>query len=227
MKEGSSMASSALEEENKALRTKVSVLERELKLRNAECAKLRQDLQELSQVKQTNESQRDVITGLRNQLELTSVAHASAMEMIEKMKKEIRDKEHRERVESLNARLNEHKPSPSGTSNVASLSNASAPTRGTSGGVVLTSSGPQIICNSSGISSLGFAQVQRPVDFLGGVQKGTQQQQQQPAVDGEEDEVARIMEMAKEEAMMEIQYAEVEDHEEKELRERFEALRNR
>ncbi|KAH9578344.1 hypothetical protein LSM04_003252 [Trypanosoma melophagium] len=221
------MASGALEEENKALRTKLSVLERELKLRSAECVELRQNLQELSRVKQTNDSQQEVITRLRSKLEFTTAAHASALEMIEKLKKELREKEHRERVDCLNARLNEHDPSPDSGALKATTHNttASVPTSNASGGVVLTSSGPQIICKSSGISSIGFAHVPRPVDFLGGVQKRKQQQQQ--AVDGEEDEVARVMEMAKEEAMMDIRYAEVEDHEEKELRERFNALRHR
>lgn len=119
------------------------------------------------------------------------------------------------------------------------------------GTVVNTAVGPQIIYDSSDISSVGFqAGAKVPYDFLGG--PAAQEQyartvrfQQQPnsktdnnnkknnsnsasAFDeGEGAEVSRVMNMAREEADMEVKYAEVESKEEQELKARIAALKKR
>ncbi|KEG08512.1 hypothetical protein DQ04_07011030 [Trypanosoma grayi] len=216
------MSVNALEEENKALRTKVAALENELKQRNAEAVKLRNEMQQLASVKQKNESQQETILALRSELDFARAAHTSALEALEKARKDNRAAEHRERVERLQARLADEEPHPQAPPGTATQKTATA------GGIVMTSSGPQVVCNSSDISSLGFGRVQRPVDFLGGAQNALHRTGNTAhAKEGEESEVERLMAMARDGAMMDIQYADVDDHEEKKLRERLEALRRR
>ncbi|RNF11908.1 hypothetical protein TraAM80_00603 [Trypanosoma rangeli] len=215
------MAFNGFADENKSLRTKVLVLERELKRRTDECTKLRGELREFGELKQKNESQRELILALRDQIEFLRTAHASAVETLEKKANEDRDREHRERLQSINARLGIE------VCQTNRLPKKFAPEVSASGGLVPTSDGAQVVLKSSDISSLGFAPVQRPVDFLGGRQNPLQQSENAGSGGAEEDEAARLMEMVKDEALLDVQYAEVADQEEKELRERFEALRRR
>ncbi|RNF26044.1 uncharacterized protein Tco025E_01673 [Trypanosoma conorhini] len=215
------MASDGLVDEKESLRTKVSVLERELRQRTAECSKLRDELRQFGELKQKVESQRELILAQREQLDFLRTAHASAVDALEKKAKEDRDREHRERFQSLSARLGDEVPQRK------SSPQNSAPNVGASVGLVPTSDGARVVLKSSDISSLGFAPVQRPVDFLGGRQNLLRQNENAGTGGTEEDEAARIMEMAQDEALLDLQYAEVADQEEKELRERFEALRRR
>ncbi|PWU90717.1 hypothetical protein C4B63_48g38 [Trypanosoma cruzi] len=215
------MASDDLEDEKNALRTRVSVLEQELKQRTADCTKLRDELRAFEELKKKNESQRELILALRGELDFVRAAHLSAVEALEKKKKEDRDREHRESIQSINARLGADASPKNGSPK------ASAPKLGAAGGLVPTSSGPLVLLKSSNISSLGFAPVRRPVDFLGGQQNSQQQCGTAGSGHGDEDEAARLMEMVHDEALLDVKYAEVADQEEKELLERFEALRRR
>ncbi|RHW68969.1 hypothetical protein DPX39_100123900 [Trypanosoma brucei equiperdum] len=212
-----------LEEENKTLRTKVRVLEEELKHRNAECVRLRDELQLLSGVMRENDSQRQLIDTLREELEFSRKSHAEAVEALNVEEKQRRNEEHRQRMARVQLQLS--------TSGMDVKTGTSPQAGGAvlpvvTGGVVPTSSGVEIICKSSNISSLGFAPVQRPPDFAGSAYgqfcKGVANSAD---LVEEEDEVSRLMAMAKDGAMLDIKHAEVTDGEENELLERYKALK--
>ncbi|KAG8347104.1 hypothetical protein TRVL_02075 [Trypanosoma vivax] len=222
-----------LEEENKALRTKVSILEGELLRRNAECAKLRDEMERLERIAKLYDAQCGTVSSLQSALESSRAAHASALETIERMKRRERDEVYSRLVTGVRSRLAEAGEVsgvvPSGVPTAMTLAslprNMEAGTRAPAGGVVKTSSGAQVVCNSSPISSIGFGPANRPLNLLS-VMHGTPSH---CAVVGnvvdEENEVAHLMEMVKEEAMMNIMYPEVADAEERQLRERLEALK--
>lgn len=248
---------------------RVEAVERQLKIRNADCARLLHERQQLLPLKEKVESQREMILALREQLALARAQMASAVEALEAREKADRDAAHQQRVQGFHAKMNgappppplqppqhqQHQQQPSSPASPSSASrarivaveerspvpNGGSKQRRVSGGtVVATGAGPQIILDSSDISSVGFSKRSAlPYDFLGGPmaqQQYREQQQPQPQLGPvasgsnsaeEDDEVARVMDMAREAAMLDIQYAQVKDHEEEELRRRVTALRQR
>ncbi|GET91856.1 hypothetical protein, conserved [Leishmania tarentolae] len=163
---------------------------RELKMRNRDCALLLEERQQLLPLKEKCESQKEMILALRDQLNLAHAQLESATDALEEMKRQQRDKEHRERVAHAERVVYGASASTRGatggtsgpqtatshTGNVvpsakpASAQRANNPTRRAPGGTVVnTSSGPQIIYDVSDISSVGFTKnAKLPYDFLGG-----------------------------------------------------------
>lgn len=126
-------------------------------------------------------------------------------------------------------------PSPSASSSTPNIGR-----RNPGGTVVSTAAGPQLLYDSSDISSVGFTKnAKLPYDFLGG--PGAQQQYlarysggggsgRGDEPDGGHDEsedgqVRRVIAAAKDQADMEAKYAEMEDKEEEALMARIKALR--
>lgn len=211
------MSADSLVEENNALRIKVQALEQELKLRTEENTKLRAELRELAEIKQKSESQSKSITALTEELEVARVAHASAVEALEEMRKKLRDREHKERIQRTQAILD-------GNGAVGGLSAHSGANAG-GNFVPTTAAAPQIIDKNSDISFLGFSKQQRPVDFLCGVGNSFGGSNNARGGEADEGEVARLMDMVKDSVLMDIQYSEIGEKEERELQRRFEALR--
>ncbi|KAI5686959.1 hypothetical protein MNV84_06993 [Leishmania braziliensis] len=234
---------------------RVRALERQLKIRNSDCARLLEERKQLLPLKEKCESQREMIVALRDQLNLAKVQCESANDAMEEMKRRQRNKEHRERVAYAERALyganappgsttgNTSRPA---TSSSANATPASAPRsndmrRAPGGTVVNTTSGPQIIYDSSDISSVGFTKnAKLPYDFLGG--PGVQLQYLSPyhgnscSGAGEEPEggcdasddaqVRRTMATAAEAIEMDAKHTEKEDEEYQALVARLKALRD-
>ncbi|CAD2217740.1 hypothetical protein AGDE_14673 [Angomonas deanei] len=237
---GSPSAGSELSEQELLAKPKeflvqrVQALERQLKIRNSDCSRLLQERHELLPLKEKCNSQREMILALKEQLEIAKVEKASALEAVERYRKEERNAIHQERIGQAEAAMggratpkirvksisDSPPPSKSGNSSVSPL-----PPGGT---VVQTSLGPQVIYNSSDISTVGFSKQSKPVDFLGGDMRFTQGKAGTGAhAGGSGDEVKDLMERAKDEANTELKYAEYEEDEDRKLHARLEALKKR
>lgn len=237
---------------------RVQALERQLMIRNADCARLLEERKQLLPLREKCESQREMLSALREQLDLAKAQRESANDAMEAMRREQRDKEHRDRVERAQHSMYgaNDAPKPAASSSDAVL--ASAPTvgkpptaqgsnthntrRAPGGTVVTTATGPQIMYDSSDISSVGFATNSKlPYDFLGG--PGAQVQylarhrkdnqasgggdEPEGGVDASEDgEVRRTMAAAMEQVQLDAKYAELEDKEHEALVARLKALRD-
>lgn len=261
---------------------RIAALERQLRIRNADCSRLLQERHALLPLKQKCESQAEMIEALQDKCALVAAQHASAMETVEQLKKQLRTQQHEDRIHGFQERMGVEGGGGKGNGNGGGDGGGGPPplrstrgprdaapsgpdagskvqvigvTSGTArpsqsqrrlapgGTVVSTAMGPQILYDSSDISSVGFQQnAKLPYDFLGGpaaqeqyhrsLQQGPPQQQSgaHPSASafddgGEGAEANRLMEMAKEEAEMAIKYAEVESKEEQELLARFNALK--
>ncbi|CAC9531378.1 hypothetical protein conserved [Leishmania donovani] len=240
---------------------RVQALERQLKIRNSDCARLLEERQQLLPLKEKCESQREMILALRDQLNLAQAQHESVIDALEEMKRQQRDKEHRERVahaerviygasaapKATAGGTNRPETSSSPATNAApsykpaSALRANNPARRAPGGTVVnTSSGPQIIYDSSDISSVGFTKnAKLPYDFLGG--PGAQLQYLAPSrgsagkeageqpeggFDASDDaQVRRTMAAAAEAIELDAKHAEMEEKEHRALLERLKALR--
>lgn len=228
---------------------RVTALERQLKIRNADCARLLNERQQLLPLRDRCASQKEVILALRSELELAQAQRESALLAVEGMRSRQRDDEHRRRVERFSEELRSN-----GAANPAAIScpppkpsihvlhhpstgGGTAPTPAPSsrvpgGTVVSTSAGPQVIYDSSDISSVGFHKKKTlPYDFLGG--PGAQQQYMVASVvparlvDASEDaQTSDMMAAVKEEVGLDAQYAELRDEEERSLQARLKALRD-
>ncbi|KAG5493535.1 hypothetical protein JIQ42_01905 [Leishmania sp. Namibia] len=239
---------------------RVRALERQLRIRNSDCARLFEDRKELAILKQKCESQREMILALRDQLDLAQAQRDSANDAMEAMKRQQRDKEHRDRVAYAERAIYGASVAPRDTAGntkrpencISSGSNA-APnatpasaaqrnnTRCAPGGTVInTASGPQIIYDSSDISSVGFARSAKlPYDFLGGpgaqlqylsrYHGGSHAEAEEELGGGhdasEEAQVRRTMAAAAEASQLDAKYAEMEDKEHRALLARIKALR--
>nr|CCC94217.1 conserved hypothetical protein [Trypanosoma congolense IL3000] len=218
------MSLEALEDENKLLRAKLEVLSEELKRRNTECSNLRDELLILREVKREYDSQCDLITELKAELEHARECRASLESKVKAMTHTKQDDEHRAHMALVRAGLSGDEKARTGAVLPLPKWKEHPPPAGS---IMGASGGLPVVCKSSDISSLGFAPVERPSDFLNSIGS---QFQVTPCVTqrqncGDEEEVCRLMAMAREEAMMDIKYAEVSDSEERDLIERFEALR--
>ncbi|KAK7194697.1 hypothetical protein NESM_000389000 [Novymonas esmeraldas] len=254
-------AGDALASESKEfLIRRVQALERQLTIRNNDCARLLEERSQLLPLREKCESQREMILALRSQLDLAQAQRESANDAMEAMKRQQRDTEHRERIERAERAMygaaggpktnaaglrkpDITTPSPSGAPPAPSPpSSHMHPARRAPGGTVVnTASGPQILYNSSDISSVGFATNARlPYDFLGGpgaqVQYLTRHrnnagrdaaEEPEGGVDASDDaQVRRTMAAAAEAVQMDTKYAEMEDKEHEALLARLKALRN-
>lgn len=236
---------------------RVFALERQLKIRNADCSRLLAERHELLPLRDECKSQKELIVTLQDKIQILTAQHASALESVDAMKKKLRDEEHQRRMLRYRDKLENNdqgppppsaprmtvmkaNPAPSGmamqTPTPQRCGGGSArdrqPPPMPGGTIVTTSTGPQIMYDSSDISSVGFTtKGVAPCDF----RRGPIAQQQHVVkchgehLDSEEGEegIYRVMQMAREEAEMDVKYAEVQNHEEKELRDRFNALRER
>ncbi|KAG5469385.1 hypothetical protein LSCM1_02602 [Leishmania martiniquensis] len=250
-----------LENESKDfLIQRVRALERQLKIRNSDCARLLEDRTQLAILKQKCESKREMILALREQLGLAQAQRESAEEAMEAMKRQQRDKEHRERVANAKRTICSTNAFPrarvSGTDRhqgfISSGGNAAPKAAPASaarshhtpcppgGTVVNTASGPQIIYDSSDISSVGFTKnAKLPYDFLGGPEAQLQYLARYPEIAdaeaeeelgcghdaSEEAQVRRTMEVAAEAVNLDAKYAEMEEKEHRALMARVKALR--
>ncbi|EPY30838.1 hypothetical protein STCU_03865 [Strigomonas culicis] len=240
-----------LKQSKEFLVRRVMALERQLKIRNADCARLLQERHQLLPLKEKCESQKEMILALKDQVHLLQVEKGSALESLEAMRREQRDAEHQQRMKKVEQVVG---PRPAAASaggsstytapqlqrqgvRILSVQDASPPppSRPPGGTVVNTSVGPQILYDSSDISSVGFAKQTRPMDFLGGAgAANTLAPATHPgpghagAVDAaEEADVRRLMAMAKEGAELDVKYAGIQDEEERALRARIDALKTR
>lgn len=237
-------------------------LDRQLKVRNSDCARLLTERQQLLPLREKCESQKEMILALRGQLDLARAQRESAVDAMETMKRRQRDQEHRDRVanaeramyavppqqrEELPPSLSQRPSTAAPTTAISPKSNnghssppptASTPNigrRNPGGTVVSTAAGPQLLYDSSDISSVGFTKnAKLPYDFLGG--PGAQQQYLSRYSSGgdvpdgghdesEDGQVRRVINAAKDQAEMEAKYAEMEDREEEALMARIKALR--
>jgi hypothetical protein len=250
-----------LEKQSKEfLLQRVRALERQLKVRNDDCARLLNERQQLLPLKEKCASQKEMILALRGQLDLAQAQRESAVDAMEMMKRRQRDQEHRDRIAHAEWAMysgapgsaSATPPPPSQSTTTANrLSTAmpgsstqppsSAPNigrRNPGGTVVNTAVGPQLLYDSSDISSVGFTKnAKLPYDFLGG--PGAQQQylaryngggDRGEMPDGghdasEDAQVRRVIAAAKDQADVETKYAEMEDKEEAALMARIKALR--
>ncbi|KPA76652.1 hypothetical protein ABB37_07506 [Leptomonas pyrrhocoris] len=238
---------------------RVRALERQLTIRNSDCARLLADRQQLLQAREKCASQRETILALQGQLDLARAQRESAVDAMETMKRRQRDQEHRDRIGNAERAMYGRPQSvagappppsnppfsspPATSSSGGSGSTGAKPSvatpnigrRNPGGTVVNTAAGPQLLYDSSDISSVGFTKNARlPYDFLGG--PGAQQQYlarysgEGDVPDGghnesEDAQVRRVINAAKDQADLEAKYAEMEDKEEEALMARIKALR--
>ncbi|KAG5495072.1 hypothetical protein JKF63_02125 [Porcisia hertigi] len=172
---------------------RVRALEREMKIRNSDCARLLEERKGLLPLKEKCESQREMISALQDQLQLAQAKLESAEDAIEAMKRQQRDREHRERMAHTERALYGANVEPGATTGgtkrpdpSSALASEAAPRHGPAcsvasknmqpppgGTVVVTAFGPQLTYDNSDISSIGFTKKAKlPHDFLGG--PGTQ-----------------------------------------------------
>ncbi|CCW63115.1 unnamed protein product [Phytomonas sp. EM1] len=214
---------------------RVVILEHELKKQNSACAHLLQQCRALSPLRKENEAQKEMIVSQQRQIELLQAEKASSSEQIRLLRKEISDKEHQERVDRVRNVIGKEPPR-----NASDIGAGSGRPRGAlpGGTVVNTRMGPQIVYDSSSISSVGFSRdVAIPLDFLGGPDVQSQLQQRgsgarskglagpQNADRSEEAGLHQVLQIAKDEAKLSQKYREMERREEQELQARLEALR--
>ncbi|KPI87970.1 hypothetical protein ABL78_2961 [Leptomonas seymouri] len=225
---------------------RVRALEQQLTTRNRDCARLLADRQQLLPLQEKCESQKEMILALRGQLDVAHAQRDSAIEAMEAMARRQRDQEHRARIDNAERAMYgqpQHAaasspPKPATSSSASSKQTTSFPNigrRNPGGTVVNTTAGPQLLYDSSDISSVGFTKNARlPYDFLGG--PGAQQQYLSrysgsgEVPDGGHDEskdaqVSRVINAAKDQVQIEAKHAEMEDEEEAALMARLKALR--
>lgn len=241
---------------------RVRALEQQLRVRNSDCARLLQERKQLLLLKEKCESQKEMILALSGELDLARAQRESAMDAMEAMKRQQRDKEHHDRIAQAERAIYGSGPqssasnannSKSGSTNKNTNSSSPKSTalvpnigrRNPGGTVVNTAAGPQLLFDSSDISSVGFVKNGRlPCDFLGGPSAQEAYLARYNgygggsggsadggvAPDGGNDEsedaqVRRVIDAAKDQAEMEAKYAEMENKEEEALMARIKALR--
>ena len=193
-----------------------SVLLEELQLRTQECTSLRAEAARAQLVPKLQESlqdmtrQRDSVTKERDGLQLK----------VSQLQKELRDAEHRHQMNSFNQRLaGADSDRPSSSPQLPGTATHSA-----SSCIIQTSAGPQLVLRqSNAVSSLGFSKKQQPCDLASFAQTSSFC----PSGGHEEAEVARVMSIARDAAVLDARLGERNDEDDEELEKRYKLLLQR